>query len=173
MPLVYRAPMRSRRDDVDPGLAVERALRTGVCGSGGTLSRVPRGLEEALVLTEHEHGAHAARRLERFVEVAQGSFVWTRDLDGLLHLGRLAGEWRYDADPEAVAADLVHVRDCRFLPNPVLQSDAPPAVARTFRRGGRNFQQIHDPAVGGQSNALWRSHSPGVDDVSADGPEGH
>lgn len=28
----YRAPVRSRRDDVDPGLALERALVVGVVG---------------------------------------------------------------------------------------------------------------------------------------------
>jgi hypothetical protein len=173
MPLVYRAPMRSRGDDVDPGLAVERALLIGVCGVGGSLSRGPRGIEEALALTEQEYDARTARRLERFAEVAAGSFVWTRDLDGMLHLGRLTGEWRYDAEPEAVAADLVHVRDCRFLAFPMPEADAPPAVVHTYRRGGRNFQQIHDAAVGGQSLTLWESLSPGVDDVTAGRGRGH
>jgi hypothetical protein len=152
--------MRSRRDVVDHGLSVERALVTGVCGVGGILSRAPRGLEEALGLTDQEYDGRTARRLERFAKARPGSFVWTRDLDGLFHLGRLAGEWRYDDSAEAVSVDLVHVRDCRWLPAPVPEAEAPAAVVQTHRRGGRNFQQVHDEAVGGQSLALWESTSP-------------
>jgi hypothetical protein len=173
MSFVYRAPMRSRRDDVDPGLAVERALLTGVCGVGGSLSRVPRGLEAALRLTEHEYDVRTARRLERFAEVPAGSFVWTRDVEGMFHLGRLTGEWRYDDSVEAVSVDLVHVRDCRWRPAPVSDAEAPAAVVQTYRRGGRSFQKIHDAAVGGQSLALWDSLSPGVDDLTAGRGEGH
>jgi hypothetical protein len=149
--------MRSRRDDLDHGVAVERALGTGVCGVGGVLSRAPRGLEEALDLTDREYDGRTARRLERFARVPTGSLVWTRDLDGLFHLGRPAGEWRYDGSGEAVSVDLVHVRDCRWLPAPVAEAEAPPAVVQTYRRGGRNFQQVRDTAVGGKSLALWES----------------
>lgn len=53
---VYRAPMRSRHDDVDPGLAVERALASGVCGVGGRLSTPPSTLAEALARTD-DHGS--------------------------------------------------------------------------------------------------------------------
>ncbi|MDH6287585.1 hypothetical protein M2275_002489 [Rhodococcus opacus] len=42
---VYRAPMRSRRDDVDPGLAVQRALAMDVCGIGGLLAPTSRRSE--------------------------------------------------------------------------------------------------------------------------------
>jgi hypothetical protein len=154
---VYRAPMRSRRDDLDHGLAVERALDTAVCGLGGLLSRPPCGFEEALDLTAQEHDDRTARRLERFAAAPTASFVWTRDRDGLLHLGRLAGEWRYDDCMEAASVDLVHVRDCHWRPVPVLEAEAPPAVLHTYRRGGRNFQQIHDGAVCRQSLALWES----------------
>ena len=155
--------MRSRRDDVDHGLAVERALVTAVCGIGGILSRAPRGLEEAVGLTDQEYDGRTARRLERFAEVPTGSFVWTRDLDGLFHLGRLTGEWRYEDSVEAVSVDLVHVRDCRWLPTPVPEAEAPAAVVQTYRRGGRNFQTVHDEAVGGESLAQWESASPGVE----------
>jgi hypothetical protein len=130
---VYRAPMRSRRDDLDPGLAVDRALRLGVCGFGA--ADVPQ------------------RRVDRFAEVADGSFVWTRDEDGLFRLGRVVGPYRFDA--EGADVDLVHVRPCRWLPQPVTESRCPAAVVATFARGGRNFQQIHDPHVAEQSTRLW------------------
>ncbi len=93
-----------------------------------------------------------ARRLERFAEVPDGAFVWTREVDGLYRLGRLAGPWRYDASADAVAADLVHVRPCSWS---VALADVPAAVLHTFSRGGRNFQRIRDPAVEPATADLW------------------
>lgn len=134
---VYRAPMRSRRDDVQPGAAVERALDLGVCGMGEP--------------TEER----AQRRSERFAQVPTGAFVWTRDVDGLSYLGRLGGRLRVDESVEAREVDLVQVRDCDWRRDPVAEADVPPAVRATFARGGRNFQQIHHTEVGRQSAALW------------------
>ena len=130
--------MRSRRDDLDPQLAFDRAQSLGLCGFGS--DRDPERL---------------ARRVERFAEVADGSFVWTRDGDGLYWLGRLDGPYFYDADGEGV--DLVHVRPCRWRPKPFVESRTPAAVVATFGRGGRNFQQIHDADVGVESTRLWTS----------------
>ncbi|MEH3143158.1 MAG: GAF domain-containing protein [Mycobacterium kyogaense] len=132
MTSVYRAPMRSRRDDLDPWLAVERALRLGLCGFGSV--DVPQ------------------RRIERFAAAADGSFVWTRDEDGLYLLGCLTGPYFYDAD--GVDVDLVHVRPCRWTQG-FDESRCPAAVVATFARGGRNFQQIHDARVGEESARLW------------------
>ncbi len=138
---VYRAPMRSRRDDVEPWLAVERALAHGLCGLGEVTDD------------------RSARRLERFCAVADGAFVWTRDGDGLTWLGRLDGPCRRDETPDAVRADLVHVRDCTWLPDPVPPADLPAAVTVTFERGGRNFQQTHHPTVESETATLWESSS--------------
>ena len=136
MTFVYRAPLRSRRDEVDPQATFERALSLGLCGFGD--DRNPVKLD---------------RRVERFAAVADGSFVWSRDPDGLYRLGRLDGPYFYDAAGESV--DLVHVRPCRWLCAPIVESAAPPAVIATFGRGGRNFQQIHDSEVGADSATLW------------------
>jgi hypothetical protein len=133
---VYRAPMRSRRDDIDPLLALDRAFALALCGFGGDDDR-----------------ERLARRVERFAAVHDGSFVWTRDGDGLYWLGRLRGPYFYDADGEAV--DFVHVRPCQWCDAPVIESRTPPAVVATFGRGGRNFQQIHDARVGEESFELW------------------
>jgi hypothetical protein len=135
---VYRAPMRSRRDDVDRYAAVERALARGLCGMGEATDE------------------RAARRLRRFADAPDGAFVWTRDVDGLTYLGGLGGRLRHDRSPEATSVDLVHVRDCRWLGAPVPDHELPPAVARTFHRGGRNFQQIHDPEVAPLTVAVWQ-----------------
>jgi hypothetical protein len=138
---VYRAPMRSRRDDVDPAATIDRARRLGLCGFGGPKDPPPAD--------------RSARRIARFSEVDDGSFVWTRDPDGLYWLGRIDGPYFYDSDKAAAAVDLVHVRPTRWLSKPLLEPDVPGAVVATFRRGGRNFQQTHDAAVGAESQRIW------------------
>ncbi|RAV10650.1 GAF domain-containing protein [Mycolicibacterium sp. GF69] len=140
MAKVYRAPMRSRRDDIDPQAAIDRALATGVVGFGDA------GFDE-----------RTARRVERFADVADGSFAWTRDADGLFWLGRIVGPYYRDEDPAATAVDLVHVRPCRWLADPVTESDTPPAVLATYARGGRNFQQTHSLDVGPQTERVWHT----------------
>ena len=144
MPAVYRAPMRSRSDDVDLRATIERARRLGLCGFGQRVR--DRGEEQRL-----------ARRVDRLAEIDDGSFVWTRDGDGLFWLGRIEGPYFYDDDAAALAADLVHVRPCRWLPEPIVESDVPSAVVATFGRGGRNFQQTHGAAVGPQTERIWAS----------------
>jgi hypothetical protein len=143
MPDVYRAPMRSRSDDVDVRMTIERARMLNLCGFGQRVR--DSGEQERL-----------ARRVARFSAISDGSFVWTRDGDGLYWLGRIDGPYAYDNDVAAAAVDLVHVRPCRWLPEPVLESDVPPAVVATFARGGRNFQQTHGAAVGPDTALIWQ-----------------
>ena len=140
---VCRAPLRSRRDDVDPALALERALARGLVGMGGRLPRVPHDLAEALGLLSETYDDRVARRVERFADVPAGAQVWTRDLDGRYRRGLITGPWRYDGDPGAVAADLVHVRAARWDAESLDEHLTPTAVVATFARGGRNFQRIH------------------------------
>jgi hypothetical protein len=138
---VYRAPMRSRRDDVDFGATIARARERGLCGFGVAAN-------DRLV-----------RRIDRFRDVADGSFVWTRDADGLYWLGRIVGPYFYDADDDAAAVDLVHVRECDWLPTPLREPAVPAAVVATYRRGGRNFQQTHDSTVGAETLRIWAAPS--------------
>lgn len=142
---VYRAPMRSRRDDIDTRATLRRALALGLVGFG-----------------EANAGDRLARRIARFAGAADGAFVWTRDADGLYWLGRITGPYRRDDDPAAVTVDLVHVRPCQWLVEPLLEPAVPAAVVATFGRGGRNFQQTHDPSVGAQTAAIW-ARSGGAD----------
>ncbi len=138
----FRAPMRSRRDDVDPALAVARALEHGLVGMGGALREPPASLAEALAELSESYDERFARRVERFAAVPDGALVWTRDRDGLLWSGRIVGRWRYDHDPAALAADLVHVRPVRWSDSGLEEHRAPAAVVASFGRGGRNFQRI-------------------------------
>lgn len=130
--------MRSRRDDIDPQAAIDRALALRLVGFG-----------------DAGFGERLARRIDRFAAAASGSFVWTRDADGLFWLGRIDGPYHRDDDAVAVAVDLVHVRSCRWLTEPLLESATPPAVLATYARGGRNFQQTHSPDVGPQTQWIW------------------
>ncbi|MFZ0832799.1 MAG: GAF domain-containing protein [Mycobacterium sp.] len=145
--------MRSRRDDVDVRATVDRARKLNLCGFGGVLTPPPSDLRSALVRADEQYDERVARRIARFADVVVGSLAWTRGGDGLFWLGRLEGPYFYDAGGAAV--DLVHVRRCRWLSTPLLERDVPAAVVATFRRGGRNFQQTHDPDVGAQSQRLW------------------
>ena len=133
---VYRAPMRSRRDDVDPRLAVERALEIGLCGMGTA------------------DDDRAERRLERFAAAPDGTYVWTRGPDGF-HLGRLTGPCRRDDSEAAIAADLVHVRPCEWIEEPVDPALVPEQVSYAFSRGGRNLQRIGTPGAGEATRATW------------------
>lgn len=149
MVAVCRAPMRSRSDAFELQATIDRARRLGLCGFGQSVSRP----------TEQER---LVRRVGRFAEVDDGSFVWTRDTNGWFWLGRISGPYFYDADEAATAVDLVHTRPCEWAPTPVLEQDAPTAVVATFRRGGRNFQEIHHPSIGAETQRIWdaRTNQP-------------
>lgn len=142
MVAVYRAPMRSRNDAIESQATIDRARRLGVCGFGQLVSRSG----------ERERLAH---RAARFAELDEGSFVWTRDTHGWFWLGRISGPYVYDADEAAAAVDLVHIRPCEWLSMPLLEHDVPAAVVATFGRGGRNFQEIHYPSIGVETQAIW------------------
>jgi hypothetical protein len=144
MTAVYRAPMRSRSDAVDTRATFERARRRGLCGFG----RLTNGPAEEERLE---------RRVARFAQVADDSFVWARDTDGLFWLGRISGPYFYDADDAAATVDLVHVRPCEWLPKPFIEQKAPSAVVATYRRGGRNFQQTHHPSVSQETQRIWEA----------------
>jgi hypothetical protein len=152
---VFRAPMRSRDDDVAEGVAVERALTLGLCGFGGRLDPAPDSLSTAAALAAVQPGARLARRIERFAEVADGALVWTRDIDGLFRLGRVTGAWRYDGRAAAAACDLVHVRPCDWLEEVLPERRVPASVRHSFARGGRNWQQIRAESTSALSLEFW------------------
>jgi hypothetical protein len=61
--------MRSRRDDVDPALAVICALELGLFGMGAVRNKRDQ------------------RRVERFADVPDGSFVWTQSRRNFQRIG--------------------------------------------------------------------------------------
>lgn len=138
------------------GAAVDRALAYGLCGFGGALDPPPVTAEAAVRAAMVQHDERLARRIRRFAAAPVGAFVWTRDGDGLFWMGRLQGQWRYDARVGASRVDLVHVRPCQWLSDPVPDARVPGGVVSTFARGGRNWQQTHDAPAAAESARLWR-----------------
>jgi len=158
---VYRAPMRSRRADVEPGAAIERALRLGLCGMGGVLAEAPSNTADALAALSVQYDERLAARVQRFAAADDGSLVWTRDAGEFYWLGQVSGPWRYDDAAEAKRVDLVHVRPCRWLETPIAAQRVPAGVLASFARGGKNWQRIHAPDARPESMLLWDTYTTG------------
>lgn len=126
---VYRAPMPN---------GVERALTYGLCGMSAEDER-------------------SLRRVERFEQAPVGSWIWTRTEHGEYFLGRISGPLREDRGDDAVASNMTFVRRCQWTSEPIPESEVPAATRRTFARGGRNFQQTHDPGVAAESAGVWQA----------------
>jgi hypothetical protein len=134
---IYRAPMRAREIELPPGAGAEYAVARGLVGIG------PGG------------GERAARMLHRFATLPDGVFVWTRDRTGAYRLGRVEGPVREDRSPRARAVGISHVRPAKWVARPFAEAEVPPAVARTFARGGRNLQRTHDAEAERLTGELW------------------
>lgn len=147
---VHRAPMRSRCDDIDQGEAVAWALAHDVVGVGEC--------QATPAVTGEEERIRA--RIERFEQMADGAFVWTMTPPTGHRLGRVEGPARRDDGPGAHQHDLVVVRPCRWIDQPIEVADVPPGVLETFERGGRNFQRIHADGVEEQTRELWERLGP-------------
>jgi hypothetical protein len=147
---IYRAPMRAREGEVPAGLGAEYCLASGVVGIGSGC------------------GEKAARALNRFATLPAGVFVWTRDRAGGYHLGRIAGALREDRSPAARKVGIAYVRATTWLPRALAEIEVPPAVARTFARGGRNFQRTHDGEAERMTSDLWDHLS---DETSVSDPD--
>jgi hypothetical protein len=153
--VIVRAPVRSRTVDVPPGAGADFAVGRGLVGIGEALDRPPRSLAEAILALTNIYGDKSGRMLARFADLPDGVFVWTRQQDGVYRLGRICGGWRYEDSAAARLVGIHHVRPAVWAPARFDEATVPEAVARTFARGGRNLQQIHDPSVEQQTLDLW------------------
>jgi hypothetical protein len=150
--------MWARSLDAPPGAGADHAVARGLVGTGDPLEPAPATLDEAVAHAADRHGEKAGRMLRRFADLPSGAFLWTRTSDGALRLGRIAGPWRYDDTADARAVGIVHVRAAVWLPRPLSDDEAPPAVPATFGRGGRNLQRIHDADAERATAAFWADH---------------
>jgi hypothetical protein len=136
---IYRAPMRARDVEVPGGLGAEYCLGQACVGMG---------------VGPGERDAHL---LHRFAMVPEGAFVWTRDRGGAYRLGRISGDLRAVRSAQAAGLGITHVRPARWLDRAFAEAEVPGAVARTFARGGRNFQRTHDGEAERLTARLWVS----------------
>ena len=150
--------MRARHREVAAGAGAERGVERGLVGTGDALDPAPATLDEAIAAARDAYGEKAARMLERFAELPDGTFVWTRGADGMYHLGRIVGPWRYDDSRAAREVGIHHVRPTKWLERPFGEDEVPAAVAATFARGGRNLQRTHDAGAERRTAALWDEH---------------
>jgi hypothetical protein len=138
--------MRARDRDAPAGAGGEHGVEAGLVGIGGAARDAAQAEREK-----------AARMLNRFAELPEGTFVWTRG-ERFYFLGRIAGPCRYDDSPAAHEVGIHHVRAAVWVERPFGEHEVPAAVAATFARGGRNFQRIHGEAVERETSELWRRH---------------
>lgn len=136
--------MRARNRETPAGAGAEHGLEQGLVGTGDELDLPPATVGEAVAAATDAHGAKAGRMLSAFAELPDGAFVWTRGADGAYRLGRITGPWRYDDSPAAHEVGIHHVRAATWLDQAFEEHEVPTAVARTFARGGRNFQRTRD-----------------------------
>jgi hypothetical protein len=113
--------------------------------------RAPMPDADAAIAAGRVHIADPrGRRLERFGEVPEGAFAWTRDGHGMYRLGRIAGPLRGET------------RAVEWLERPFGEDEVPAAVAATFARGGGNFQRTHSQPAERHTAELWCAFSPGT-----------
>ena len=149
--------MRARDRGVEAGAGADHGLAHGIVGIGDALEIPPATLDEAVNAAGRAHGAKAARMLQRFAELPDDTFVWTRASSGAFHLGQIAGPWRYDDEPEARAVGIHHVRPATWLDRPFGPDEVPAAVSDTFARGGRNLQRTHGEQAERRTGELWNA----------------
>jgi hypothetical protein len=131
--------MRTREFETEPGAGAEFCLAQGLVGIGPGDS--PK----------------TGRMLHAFATLPDGVFVWTRDTAGHYRLGRIAGPMSQTDSPEARTVGLTHVRPADWLGRSFSEEEVPAAVARTFARGGRNFQRTHDAEAERLTGELWEA----------------
>lgn len=84
----------------------------------------------------------------------EDDLCWTRDLDGIYYLGRIAGPWTYLADQDHRSADVVNCRRCTW--KKVGEVDAVPGkVVNSFRSG--TVQAVNGESVLLYSEFLYNS----------------
>jgi len=141
---VFRAPMRARDRDLPAGAGGEHGVEHGIVGIGDV---------------EKTDGEKGRRMLQRFCELPDGVFVWTRG-ERFYFLGRIAGPCRRDDSAAAKEVGIHNVRPADWHERPFGEHEVPAKVAATFTRGGRNFQRTHGEDVERHTAELWREGAP-------------
>jgi hypothetical protein len=143
LPLIYRVPLRSGKPGVDHAKQVAYARKHGVAGPGWGVGGPPTTNTKEVLRRLRKGPRSGYNTVLRFEAAPTGSYVWSRDMNGRYLLGVLAGEWEYDASPDAEEVDLQNFRRVRWARRSLLDDEVPAAVVRAFSGRGSSFTQIH------------------------------
>lgn len=166
---VWRAKINSGRAEAPDFWDEAKAYcrEAGVVGVGWGRPNVERGsgaplqevLDEIAKNPRWKSGVSTVRRLAERAEV--GDLVWTRDRSGDYWLGRISGEWRFDASEAATRWDLNNVRPCEWLDAPKRDYQVPGGVVRSFIGAGSSFRRVGGAAACRMSQLIYEADSGG------------
>jgi ribosomal protein S18 len=94
-----------------------------------------------------------------------GDLCWTRDAEGRYYLARVEGPWRYEGGRKHRKADVVNVRDCRWVE--VGAPDAVPGKVVGSLNVGGTLQRVNGDAVQQYSEMLFQR----LDETAGDSQE--
>jgi len=125
----------------DPARSYAYCLRKEVIGVGWAIDNdEPLPLERYLELCGDRYPDGTGNKTVRLLAgMATGDLAWMRNTQGVYHLCKVRGPWRYEASPEARAVDIVNTRHVEIaevgveihVPGKVIASFIP---ARTVQR---------------------------------------
>ena len=89
-------------------------------------------------------------------DVKIGDLVWTKTTNGEYYLARVTGEWRYEPATKFFVADMVNVREVKF----VFVGNKPQMPDKIVKKfiGGQTFRRVN--GVDKLSCDLWNKHCP-------------
>jgi hypothetical protein len=144
-----------RPDGGDPARSYAFCLRKEVIGVGWAIDNdEPLPLERYLELSADAYpdgtGNSTVRRL---ASMAMGDLVWMRSTDGVYHLCKVHGPWKYEASREARAVDIVNTRRVEIAEVGV-EIHVPGKIIAAFR-SARTVQRINDEIALAASVLIW------------------
>lgn len=91
------------------------------------------------------------------IKMEINDLIWTRDLQGIYHLGRITGDWYYNTSKKCEKADLVNVRPCEWLKVGTIGA-VPGKVVNSFR-ARRTVQKVNGSSINMYSQYIFNEHS--------------
>ncbi len=159
-PQLWRLNLKSQaKKDVNPQ---DFAIKEGIAGVGWRVEGSHLDSESYMKLGEAKYsgpgqkGWRTAMNAFHFY-MKEGDLIWTRNADGIYHLGQITGDWKYETSHKHLEADLVNIRPCIWFKVGTIDK-VPGKVVASFRASAA-VQQVHDKMVNKYSQALYNTFS--------------
>lgn len=130
-------------------------LRKEVIGVGWPVDNDdPMPLERYLELCGEKYPDGTGKSAVRLLaSMAIGDLVWIRNTQGVYHLGKVRGPWKYEASSEARAVDILNTRHVDIAEVGV-ESHVPGRVIASFK-SARTVQRINNDITLAASVLIW------------------